>query len=111
MQYQEYNRKLGYNTSICLKSAAPTPTIRIERGRSDALTKASLVSWRSVTTPSCKSDEGHKITKKIRKKRRWKGKLISLVLYRYNKQDKILAAIVGERTRSNFCSCVDHLTE
>ena len=44
-------RKQGY-TSICLKSAPPTPTIRIDKGKSDALTKASFVSWRSVSTPS-----------------------------------------------------------
>lgn len=41
-------------TSICLKSAPPTPTMRIESGRSDAFTKASIVSWRLVTTPSYK---------------------------------------------------------
>lgn len=44
--------RVGPNTSISLKSAPPTPTIRIEKGRSDALTRASFVSWRSVTTPS-----------------------------------------------------------
>ena len=46
-------RKQEY-TSIWLKSAPPTPTIRMDRGRSDAITKASLVSWRSVRTPSCR---------------------------------------------------------
>jgi hypothetical protein len=40
------------HTSICVKSAPPTPTIRIDRGRSDALTKESLVSCISVITPS-----------------------------------------------------------
>ena len=29
-------------TSICVKSAPPTPTMRIDSGRSDALTKVSL---------------------------------------------------------------------
>jgi hypothetical protein len=37
---------------MLVKSALPTPTISIDKGRSDALTKAFMVSWRSVTTPS-----------------------------------------------------------
>lgn len=40
------------DTSISLKSAPPTPMMRIDSGRSDAFTKASFVSCRSVTTPS-----------------------------------------------------------
>ena len=57
MQHKEKEmtrKKKQKHTSICLKSAVPTPTIRIERGRSDALTKASVVSWRSVRIPSYK---------------------------------------------------------
>lgn len=48
----EWNRRLLTDTSISLKSAPPTPTIRMDSGRSDAFTIASFVSWRSVITPS-----------------------------------------------------------
>lgn len=44
-------------TSICLKSVFPTPTIRTDNGRSEALTNASTVPAMSVRTPSCSHNQ------------------------------------------------------
>lgn len=50
---KQYVQQSNFSTSISLKSAPPTPTMRIDSGRSDAFTRASFVSCRSVMTPSC----------------------------------------------------------
>lgn len=93
-----YRRVNVADTCISLKSAPPTPTIRIDKGKSDALTKASLVSWKSLITPSWnyyivskedKQDPDDKIQKKKKKRKTQKETKYSAT-YRNYKQDEVL---------------------
>lgn len=51
-ELRNQRKTIHQHTFISLKSASPTPTMRIDKGRSDAFTRAFFVSWRSVITPS-----------------------------------------------------------
>jgi hypothetical protein len=75
--------------------------MRIDNGKSDALTIASFVSCSSVITPSCKQCSGQlfELTEATRG---------CLITYRDNEQDKIFGVRILHRMVGNFCSFVDH---